>query len=422
MWEQPPHPRDHSKNQRTQGGRPRTPRRTAGRPPLPLAPSAGVAARPETFAGAKTTSQDGPETSTGHKTTSHDGPETSTGAKTTLQGGPATSTGAETTSQGGPATSTGQRMNEQNYQTNKKIQIMADNNQLNTAWLGELTNAHHDGTTQQIDDFVQAFETDNAKVLQKVAAVHQCRQTEDEVWLKSQRDPAAKELAEADRRQDAYISAFRYINLGHAGLPEGEPTKQEAQQCEQVLKDFKFRTNEAYGAESDKILQMGQNLQSHQAFLEQIGAWPFYQKAAQAAQQVRQLLGQRAQTKGEFVKGEMKAARRATDLAIADLYKTLMAMQELMPTEALTALITQLKGVELYAKQYYIASASGASTNVAGGGSGSNGSSQSEATNGSSASDSGSTSSGSSNNGGGSTGSASGSSSGGSNDGGYNFG
>ena len=36
-------------------------------------------------------------------------------------------------------------------------------------------------------------------------------------------------------------------NLGHAGLPEGEPTKQEAQQCEQVLKDFKFRTNEGSG-------------------------------------------------------------------------------------------------------------------------------------------------------------------------------
>ena len=244
---------------------------------------------------------------------------------------------------------------------------MADNNQLNTAWLGELTNPHHDGTTQQIDDFVRNFETDNAKVLQKVAAVHQCRQTEDEVWLKSQRDPAAKELEKADKRQDAYISAFRYINLGHAGLPEGEPTKAEAQQCEQVLKDFKFRTNEAYGAESDKILQMGQNLQPHQEFLEQIGAWPFFQKAAQAAQEVRQLLGQRAQTKGEFVKGEMKSARRQTDLAIADLYKTLMAMQELMPSDALNALITQLKGVELYAKQYYIASASGASTNVAGG-------------------------------------------------------
>ena len=48
-------------------------------------------------------------------------------------------------------------MNEQDFQTNKQIQIMADNNQLNTAWLGELTNAHHDGTTQQIDDHVGYF-------------------------------------------------------------------------------------------------------------------------------------------------------------------------------------------------------------------------------------------------------------------------
>ena len=34
---------------------------------------------------------------------------------------------------------------------------MADNNQLNKAWLGELTNSHHDGTTQQIHDHVGYF-------------------------------------------------------------------------------------------------------------------------------------------------------------------------------------------------------------------------------------------------------------------------
>ena len=50
---------------------------------------------------------------------------------------------------------------------------MADILQLNTSWLSELTNPHHDGTTQQIDDFVQAFTTDNARFLQKAAALHQ---------------------------------------------------------------------------------------------------------------------------------------------------------------------------------------------------------------------------------------------------------
>ena len=299
---------------------------------------------------------------------------------------------------------------------------MAEQKELNTAWLAQLANAHHDGTTQQIDDFVQAFETDNLMLIQKRTALHQRRQTEDDVWLKEQRDAAVPQLEKADHEQDCYVTAFRYTTQAHASLPEGEPTRQEAKQCLQVLKDFNLSTREAYGSESDKIIQMQQNLQSHQAFLEQIGAWTFFLKAVTAAQQVRQLLGQRAQTKGEFVKGEMKSARRQTDLAIADLYKTLMAMQELMPSEALTALITQLKGVELYAKQYYIASASGASTNVAGGTSNAN---QNQNENGSgSNSGSGSTSASGSSSGsgtgsitpGGGSSSGSGSSSGGDND------
>ena len=294
---------------------------------------------------------------------------------------------------------------------------MASNNQLNTAWLVQLTNPHHDGTTQQIDDQVQAFVTDNAVFNQKRTALHQARQTEDEVWLKSQRDAVVPLLEAADKTQDGYVSAARYILTAHAGLPDSEPTKQEAIECLQVYKDFKFRTDDPYGAEADKIIQMQQNLQPHQSFMQQIGAWTFFQKAVQAAQQVRQYLGQRAQTKGEFVKGEMKAARRATDQAIAELYKTLMAMQELMPTEALTALITQLKGIELYAKQYYIAAASGASTNVAGDGTSSGGTSSggtsSGGTSGGSSSGGGETPGGGDNNGGGDNGGGSGGDNGG---------
>ena len=246
---------------------------------------------------------------------------------------------------------------------------MPTNNQLNTAWLVQLPNAHHDGTTQQIDDHVQAFQTDNQVFNQKRSALHQARQTEDEVWLKSQRDAVVPLLDAADKRQDGYISAARYILTGHAGLPDGEPTKQEAKVCLQVFKDFKFRTDDAMGAEADKIIQMQQNLQPHQSFMTQIGAWTFLTQAVAAAHEVRQYLSQRAQTKGEFVKGEMKAARRATDLAIADLYKTLMAMQELMPSAELSALYTQLKGIELYARQYYLGDtpASGSGTGTTGG-------------------------------------------------------
>ena len=63
---------------------------------------------------------------------------------------------------------------------------------LNTAWLAELPNAQHNGTTQQICDFASAFQTENARYLAKVATVVQCRQAEDNVWLTVQRDPAAR--------------------------------------------------------------------------------------------------------------------------------------------------------------------------------------------------------------------------------------
>ena len=245
---------------------------------------------------------------------------------------------------------------------------MADNNQLNFAWLGDLSNPHHDGTTQQIDDFAQAFVTDNQVFNQKRAAVHQARQREDEVWLTSQRDDVVPLLEKADKEADSYISAVRYISTAHAGLPDNEPTSTEAKACLQVFKDFNFSTHDAYGAESDKIIQMQQNLQPHQTFLTQIGAWTFLTKAVAAAQLVRQYLGQRALTMGQAVKGEMKTARKATDAAIADLYRTIEAMMELMPSATLTTLYNQLKGIELYARQYYLKEGSTGSGSNSGGG------------------------------------------------------
>ena len=212
-----------------------------------------------------------------------------------------------------------------------------ENPTLPTNWLAALSNANHDGTTQQIDDAVGNFETENQVFLQKAQAVHQARVQEDDVWQKSQVDPVVKQLEAADKQQ-----------------PDGEAQKTDALVVQRTFKDFKFRVNDGYGAEADKILQMGQNLQTKQEFLTQIGAWQWYVKAAQAAQQVRYLLGERAKTKGEFVKGELKTARRQTDVAIADLYRTIIAMMDLMPSDALTALYTQLKGFERYAREYYL--------------------------------------------------------------------
>ena len=42
---------------------------------------------------------------------------------------------------------------------------MADFEELNFSYLGLLSNAHHDGTTQQIDDATRDFETENQTFL-----------------------------------------------------------------------------------------------------------------------------------------------------------------------------------------------------------------------------------------------------------------
>ncbi len=87
-----------------------------------------------------------------------------------------------------------------------------ENPTLPTNWLAALSNANHDGTTQQIDDAVGNFETENQVFLQKAQAVHQARVQEDDVWQKSQVDPVVKQLEAADKQQDAYMTAFAFAS------------------------------------------------------------------------------------------------------------------------------------------------------------------------------------------------------------------
>ena len=47
---------------------------------------------------------------------------------------------------------------------------MAQKN-LTTSYLTKLSNANHDGVTQQIDDRLQSFETDNLMILQAAKGV-----------------------------------------------------------------------------------------------------------------------------------------------------------------------------------------------------------------------------------------------------------
>lgn len=243
---------------------------------------------------------------------------------------------------------------------------------LTVTWLPLLPNSKHDSYTAQIYTVASSFQTDNESYNNCVQNLLTCREAEDGLWNRSRRDPASAALRIAYARMDAYVRAARSYISAHAGLPAFEPTVEEAMACLKIFTDINYKVGEGYSAGSDKVIQMRQNLLPHETFLTQIGAWPLYEKANTEALEVRRLLIERASTLGDFVKGELKAARRATDLAIADLYGIIEAMNKLMPTVELAALISQLFGLEDYAKKFDIksGSSSGSASN-SGSGSGS---------------------------------------------------
>ena len=71
---------------------------------------------------------------------------------------------------------------------------------LTTSYLAQLTNANHDGVTQQIDDRLQGFETDNLMIIQAAEAVHAARQAEDAAYRRySGKDFASDDLTMAAR-------------------------------------------------------------------------------------------------------------------------------------------------------------------------------------------------------------------------------
>ena len=67
-----------------------------------------------------------------------------------------------------------------------------------------------------------------------------------------------------------------------------------------------------------------------------------------------QLVTVRVDNESAKVKGELAAARKATDEAIRKAYDILNALAVLQPSAELTALITVLFGIEDRAKLYYI--------------------------------------------------------------------
>jgi len=229
---------------------------------------------------------------------------------------------------------------------------------LTTNYLSRLSNANHDGVTQQIDDRFAEFETDNQMFIAARNAVHQARQAEDTAFKRfSGKDFASDDLKREDALEDKYMSAAQGILNGLLYLPESEPIRRKAQLAKQVFKDFHFSTSDGFEAEARNVLNMAQQWQAATEYeLTELGIEAWVQKAVAQAQKVLQLVAVRVEHESAKVKGELAAARKATDEAIRKAYDVLNALTVLMPSAELTQLVSVLFSIEDRAKLYYIGS------------------------------------------------------------------
>ena len=227
---------------------------------------------------------------------------------------------------------------------------------LTTSYLVRLSVANHDGVTQQIDDRLQAFETDNQMLVQAGADVHQARQAEDAAYRRySGKDFASDDLRAADALEDKYMSTIHGLLNALLYLPETEPLRRKAQLAVQLFKDFNFSTSDGIEAEARKTLNMVQQWQNSNDYtLQELGIDEWVTKAQQQANAVMTLIAKRVSNESEKVKGEMAAARKVTDAAIRKAYDILNALAVLQPSSGLTQLINLLFGIEDRAKLYYI--------------------------------------------------------------------
>ena len=231
---------------------------------------------------------------------------------------------------------------------------------LTTSYLAQLTNANHDGVTQQIDDRFAEFETDNQMFITARQAVHQARQGEDTAFKRfSGKDFASDDLKREDALEDKYMSTIHNVLNGLLYLPDTEPLRRKAEVAVQLFKDFNFHVSDGFEAEARKVLNMAQQWQAATDYtLAELGIDVWVGKAVVQAQKVLQLVALRVDHESAKVKGELADARKATDQAIRQAYDVLNALAVLSPSASLSALINVLFGIEERAKLYYLSGAS----------------------------------------------------------------
>lgn len=253
---------------------------------------------------------------------------------------------------------------------------------LTTSYLTRLTNANHDGVTQQILNRLQEAKVTNPMLAEATKAVAEARQKEDDAYRRySGKDFVSDDLKAADELEDNYMSTVHNALNALLYLPKTEPMRRKAELAVQLFKDFHFATNDGLEAEARKTINMAQQWEAATDYtLKELGVDEWVRKAKAQADKVLELVGQRVENESMKVKGEMADARKVTDQTIRSAYDVINALTVLQPSEALTELISLLFSIEDRARLYYMSGGKTGGGNpvpnpggTPGGGSGDNG-------------------------------------------------
>ena len=227
---------------------------------------------------------------------------------------------------------------------------------LTTSYLTRLTNANHDGVTQQISDRLQEAAVSNPMLAEATKAVAAARKKEDEAYRRySGKDFVSDDLRAADELEDKYMAAIHTILKGLVYLPQSEPLRRKAQLAVQLFKDFNFSSSDGFEAEARKTINMVQQWKADKNYtLKELGIDEWVEKANTQAEKVMALIAQRIENESAKVKGEMADARKATDAAIANAYNVIGVLNTFQPSAELTELIGLLFAIEDRARVYYM--------------------------------------------------------------------
>lgn len=181
----------------------------------------------------------------------------------------------------------------------------------------KLTSGQHYSFTVAFDDLVGGLETESRKIIAAATAFHQARVKEDECLKLAQGSELTKQLREQDLARDHnYGWLKRTVTIWvESGL---EPEASAAAGLQRLIKLYKIDVNSQIDEETGLLENFMNDVYASETLrnaLDTLNVRRFFEAAATANQQVKELLMQRGREQSDKVVGALKIARGETDAA-----------------------------------------------------------------------------------------------------------